>query len=199
LEQTTPHCLRIILSRLWGREPRHSFGTAFEVTMILPNQITGPNAGGPREFPIPAPLTACVGQFGRSAMPLRPRRKSSDRRQCAFLELLALAALWAIPWSSSSAPLPDIFSYRANDLVALRQGFAQAPREAGPWVYWITWDNALTSQELSRELEVLVAAGFSGAEMRIVTFPGWSGPPLDSPAKTQREREPARCIANSNP
>ena len=27
------------------------------------NEITGPNAGGPRQFPIPTPLTARVGQF----------------------------------------------------------------------------------------------------------------------------------------
>lgn len=30
-----------------------------------PNQISGPNAGGPRELPIPTPLTARVGQFHR--------------------------------------------------------------------------------------------------------------------------------------
>ena len=46
----------------------------------------------------------------------------SAKRRFAFFELLALAALWAVPWSSSSAPMPEIFSYRANDLVALRQG-----------------------------------------------------------------------------
>jgi hypothetical protein len=32
-----------------------------------PNKITGPNAGGPRRFPIQTPLTAHVGQFCRSA------------------------------------------------------------------------------------------------------------------------------------
>ena len=37
--------------------------------MLMPNQITGPNAGGPREFPIRTPLTARVGQFRRSATP----------------------------------------------------------------------------------------------------------------------------------
>jgi len=30
-----------------------------------PNQITGPNAGGPRQVPIPTPLAARVGQFWR--------------------------------------------------------------------------------------------------------------------------------------
>jgi hypothetical protein len=32
-----------------------------------PNKITGPNAGGPRQFPIRTPLAARVGQFWRSA------------------------------------------------------------------------------------------------------------------------------------
>jgi hypothetical protein len=31
------------------------------------NQITGPNAGGPRLFAIPTSLTTRVGQFRRSA------------------------------------------------------------------------------------------------------------------------------------
>jgi hypothetical protein len=31
------------------------------------NKITGPNAGGPRQFPILTPLAARVGQFWRSA------------------------------------------------------------------------------------------------------------------------------------
>jgi hypothetical protein len=33
------------------------------------NQITGPNAGGPRQFPIRTSLTACVGQFYRCSQP----------------------------------------------------------------------------------------------------------------------------------
>jgi len=32
-----------------------------------PNKITGPNAGGPRQFPIRTPLAARVGQFWRWA------------------------------------------------------------------------------------------------------------------------------------
>ena len=35
-------------------------------TMKEPNKITGPNAGGPRQFPIRTPLAARVGQFWRS-------------------------------------------------------------------------------------------------------------------------------------
>ena len=34
---------------------------------VMPNQITGPNAGGLRQFPIRTPLAARVGQFWRSS------------------------------------------------------------------------------------------------------------------------------------
>ncbi len=106
-----------------------------------------------------------------SAKTRPPSPESATKRRIPVLELLMLAALWAIPWSGSSASLPDVLAYRANDLTTLRQGFVQPPREVGPWVYWISWDNAITAQELLRELEVLVAAGFSGAEMRFVESP----------------------------
>ena len=38
---------------------------------MTPNQITGPNAGGPRQFPTPAPQAARVGQFWRSVKEAR--------------------------------------------------------------------------------------------------------------------------------
>ena len=37
--------------------------------ITAPNQVAGPNAGGPRQFPIRTPLTARVGQFWRSRTP----------------------------------------------------------------------------------------------------------------------------------
>ena len=33
-----------------------------------PNKITGPNVGGPRQFPIRTSLAALVGQFWRSIL-----------------------------------------------------------------------------------------------------------------------------------
>ena len=36
-----------------------------------PNKITGPNAGGPRQFAIPTSLAARVGQFWRSAIMMK--------------------------------------------------------------------------------------------------------------------------------
>ena len=101
---------------------------------------------------------------------------------------LALAALWAVPWSSTSTPLPDTFSYRANDLAALRQGFAQPPREAGPRVYWFWWNNVVSREEIARELVEMAAAGIAGAELRVVTFHGWGGPPLDGMDSANLER-----------
>ena len=35
--------------------------------MLGTHEITGPNAGGPRQFPIPTPLAARAGQFWRWA------------------------------------------------------------------------------------------------------------------------------------
>ena len=68
-----------------------------------------------------------------------------------------------------SKPLND--ARRSMDMDSLRRNFRYPPGESGPWAYWITWDNAITAQELLRELEVLVTAGFSGAEMRFVESP----------------------------
>jgi hypothetical protein len=42
-----------------------------EPGFLPPNKITGPNAGGPRQFPIPTPLAARVGQFWRSAYEIK--------------------------------------------------------------------------------------------------------------------------------
>ena len=103
-----------------------------------------------------------------------------------FLAWLALAALWAI--SGSAAPLPDIYSYRANDLATLRQGFAQPPREAGPWVIWFWWNSVVSRDEIQRELEEMAAAGIAGAELRVVTFHGWGGPPLNGMDNPTLER-----------
>ena len=46
--------------------------------MRTPNKITGPNAGGPRQFPIRMPLAARVGQFLRSATEMKRIRIDAD-------------------------------------------------------------------------------------------------------------------------
>jgi hypothetical protein len=43
----------------------HTLSVIEEKRMTKSNQITGPNAGGPRQLPIPTSLAARVGQFHR--------------------------------------------------------------------------------------------------------------------------------------
>ncbi|MHB9063326.1 MAG: glycosyl hydrolase [Pirellulaceae bacterium] len=75
------------------------------------------------------------------------------------------------------APLPPIYSYRAQDIDALRTGFAAPRCEAGPWVYWIFFENVMSKDEITRELQELAAAGFAGAEMRFLSLHGFAGLP----------------------
>ncbi|MHC4637343.1 MAG: glycosyl hydrolase [Planctomycetota bacterium] len=65
------------------------------------------------------------------------------------------------------------YSYRALDIAGLRRGFEKPPIEAGPWVYWFCFDNAITAQEMEREIKEMVAAGLGGAELRFVEFAWW--------------------------
>ena len=73
--------------------------------------------------------------------------------------------------------LPPIYSYRATDIASLRQGFAAPPREAGPWVFWIFFENVMSKAEITRELEEMAAAGIAGAELRFLSMHGFSGKP----------------------
>ncbi|MHC4240565.1 MAG: DUF6807 domain-containing protein [Planctomycetota bacterium] len=65
------------------------------------------------------------------------------------------------------------YSYRAVDIEGLRRGFKAPPMEAGPWVYWFCFDNAITKQEMEREIEEMVSVGIAGAELRFVEFAWW--------------------------
>src|SRR5207247_2296079 len=58
--------------------------------------------------------------------------------------------------------LPAIYQYRAQDLKTLRGHFARPPREAGPWVYWMWFDNVVSKDEIKRELTEIAEAGFGG-------------------------------------
>ena len=99
--------------------------------------------------------------------------KPSAKRQLPLLGSLALASFFTVQIVGAAQELPNIFSHRAQNLAALRQGFAQPPREAGPWAFWFCWNSVVSREEIARELEELAAAGFGGAEIRIVTFHGW--------------------------
>jgi len=51
--------------------------------------------------------------------------------------LFVLATVLALGDRTPAAQeLSDMFAYRAQDLAALRKGFAQPLPEARPWVYW---------------------------------------------------------------
>ncbi len=92
--------------------------------------------------------------------------------QCAILMLAVLL-------QADECELPTADAYRADDIAALRAGFANPPREAGPWVYWFWFDNVVSREEISREIREMVAAGIAGAELRFVVangFPGFDAP-----------------------
>ena len=100
----------------------------------------------------------------------------------AILAAMLMPALAGDPVAAADTPrkersLPAIYSYRAADIAALRQGFAAPPREAGPWVFWIFFDNVMSKEEITRELEDMAAAGIAGAELRFLSLHGFSGKP----------------------
>ena len=76
---------------------------------------------------------------------------------------------------AETAGLPDVYEYRASDLASLREGFLDPPREAGPWVYWFWFENVVSREEITRELEEMAAAGFAGVELRCASMHGFAG------------------------
>ena len=76
---------------------------------------------------------------------------------------------------AETAGLPDVYEYRASDLASIREGFLDPPREAGPWVYWFWFDNVVSREEISRELEEMGQAGFAGVELRCASMHGFTG------------------------
>ena len=64
----------------------------------------------------------------------------------------------------AEAGLTKIYGYRARDVATLREGFADPPRAAGPWVYWFWFNNVVSRAEITREWEELADAGFAGVE-----------------------------------
>jgi len=119
--------------------------------------------------------------FLRSAKIFSVREKRSSSRldsamrnilshALRFCVLTAIAAFARSIMAEESATSLSRVSipYRAENLDALRRGFAQPPQGAGPWVYWFWWDNAVTKEEITRELEEMATAGFAGAEIRCV-------------------------------
>ncbi|MFV2066584.1 MAG: glycosyl hydrolase, partial [Pirellulales bacterium] len=90
---------------------------------------------------------------------------------------LASAVLRAAEPPQQKPPLPPIYSYRAADIDTLRKGFRSPPREAGPWVYWMFFENVMAKEEITLELEEMAAAGIAGAEMRFLSMHGFATQP----------------------
>ena len=100
----------------------------------------------------------------------------------AILAAILTPALAGDPVGAADTPrqgpsLSAIDSYRAADIESLRQGFAAPPRAAGPWVFWIFFDNVMSKDEITRELEEMAAAGIAGVELRFLSLHGFSGKP----------------------
>ncbi len=99
-------------------------------------------------------------------------------RLSAAAPLLA-ALLLTVPLPAAERDFSTAVAYRANDIASLRSGFAEPPRQAGPWVYWIWFDNVVSREEISREVCELAAAGIAGAELRFLVTEGF--PSFDAP------------------
>ena len=99
----------------------------------------------------------------------------------ALLHCADLAGAIGLANAAVSESLLPIYQYRAQDLKKLRGHFARPPREAGPWIYWMWFDNVVSKDEIKRELTEIAEAGFGGVELRCLSFYGWSGtPPVPS-------------------
>jgi hypothetical protein len=95
-----------------------------------------------------------------------------------LLGLVGSALVGSAPASepaANDAALPQVYRYRAPNVDTLRQRFADPPREAGPWVYWMWFDNVVAKEEITREIEEMAAAGIAGAELRCITLHGFPG------------------------
>ena len=129
-------------------------------------------------------------------MPETGRASLSDRLTSMAVCCAVVAAICTGGASvEASAQITSVprHSYRATDLETLRERFSQPPGEAGPWVYWMWFDNVVSKAEITRELEEMAAAGIAGAELRCLVargFPGltepWYGP--DSWARLGHQR-----------
>jgi hypothetical protein len=77
-------------------------------------KLTGPNAGGPRQFPIRTLLTARVGQFGRSLR--RDVASTTSERGVVSDSALPFAAgiLWEQAFVGRRKPLPRVWSLPDN-------------------------------------------------------------------------------------
>jgi len=97
----------------------------------------------------------------------------ADVKTVLFCIVLLAAALVPHAKAATKRLSKTDYSYRAFDIVGLAKAFKNPPTEAGPWVYWFCFDNAITAEEMEREIEEMVSVGIAGAELRFVEFAWW--------------------------
>jgi len=91
-------------------------------------------------------------------------------KQKAALPLFVLALALVV---ANLDAAPPVAGYRAMDTQTLRNQFHDPPREAGPWILWYWFDNAVVKKELTVELEEMAAAGIAGVELKCVESSFW--------------------------
>ncbi len=77
--------------------------------------------------------------------------------------------------ASETPPIKVPLDYLAQDLSTLRANFKTPPKQAGPWIYWFWFDNVVSREEISRELEEMAERGIAGVELRVISMHGFPG------------------------
>jgi len=99
--------------------------------------------------------------------------KEAYLRVLSFLFLFLTLTSVSYSVTARQKYLKNDYSYRAFHIAELAARFENPPIDAGPWVYWFCFDNAVTKQEMEREIKEMVSAGIAGAELRFVEFAWW--------------------------
>lgn len=89
----------------------------------------------------------------------------------------SIVVLALVLYSAAAHAQPSADVVRAQGIDALRASFQDVPRQAGPWVYWMFFENVMSREEITRQLEEMAAAGIAGAELRFLSLHGFSGLP----------------------
>ncbi|NUQ63510.1 MAG: hypothetical protein HUU20_13610 [Pirellulales bacterium] len=133
---------------------------------------------------------------GTSGSSNHSRARSRQNIHDAFRKLFLCLPLACC--AASRAAEPSIASGAAADIQALRAGFHTPPCQAGPWVYWMFFENVMSKTEITRELKEMAAAGIAGAEMRFLSMHGFSGRPgpwFDSEGWKRLDQKPLEFLS----
>jgi len=162
-----------------------------------PNKITGPNAGGPRQFPIRTPLAARVGQFWRSP--------KAVMRQCIkTISVLALFMFGALGRLSAG----DLETTRTNletqvggtwQVQTHQRWTFLAPEtlpkglDKGTYVIFLSDTNRTALEQATSYAEMCQAPFFTlgtNSHLAVITYVPRSHPVSQAVVKTLRLEEP---------